>query len=98
MGIRVTARALARLLPLAFIVAVPSLVSATPEQHDGAIARHAAEAPISPAMRVKLAAFPTPTPSLLPEPFALGSPPSALDAIRAKWLQGTHASAAASDP
>ena len=41
MGIRVTARGLARLLPLAFIVAVPSLVSATPEHRDGAIARHA---------------------------------------------------------
>jgi predicted transglutaminase-like cysteine proteinase len=86
MGIRVTARALARLLPLAFIVAVPTLVSATPEQRDAAIARHAPEASIT-AMRIKLAALPPPTPTLLPEPFALGAPPSALDAIRAKWLQ-----------
>ena len=86
MGIRVTARALARLLPLAFIVAVPSLVSATPAHRDGAIARHAPEAPINPTLRMKLAALPPRTPSR-PEPFALGSPPSALDAIREKWLQ-----------
>ena len=36
MGNRVTARGLARLLPLAFFVALPSLVSATPAHRDGA--------------------------------------------------------------
>jgi predicted transglutaminase-like cysteine proteinase len=87
MGIRVTARRLARLLPLAFIVAVPLLVSATPEHRDGAVAWQAAEARINPTMGGKLAALPLRIPSLRPEPFALGSPPSALDAIRAKWLQ-----------
>jgi predicted transglutaminase-like cysteine proteinase len=84
MGNRVTARGLARLLPLAFFVAVPALVSATPAHRDGGIAWRAPEAPINP--RVKLAALPR-IPSLPPEPFALGSPALPLDAIRAKWLQ-----------
>jgi hypothetical protein len=83
MGIRVTARGLARLLPLAFIVAVPALVSATPAHRE---AWRAPEAPINPAERVKLAALPR-IPSLPPEPFALGSPALPLDAIKAKWLQ-----------
>jgi predicted transglutaminase-like cysteine proteinase len=86
MGNRVTARGLARLLPLAFIVALPALVSATPAHRDGGIAWRAPEAPINPAERVKLAAMPR-IPSLPPEPFAIGSPALPLDAIRAKWLQ-----------
>lgn len=86
MGIRVTARGLARLLPLAFFVALPSLASATPDHRDGVTVRHAPKAPINPAMWVKLAALPPWIPSR-PEPFALGSSPSALDAFRAKWLQ-----------
>ncbi|MFL5199945.1 MAG: hypothetical protein ACJ8BE_23950, partial [Microvirga sp.] len=86
MGIRVTARGLARLLPLAFFVALPSLASATPDHRDGVTVRHAPKAPINPAMGVKLAALPPWIPSR-PEPFALGSSPSALDAFRAKWLQ-----------
>lgn len=86
MGNRVTARGFARLLPLAFVVALPALVSATPAHRDGGIAWRAPEAPINPAERVKLAALPR-TPSLPPEPFALGSPALPLDAIGAKWLQ-----------
>src|SRR4051812_12869030 len=87
MGIRVTALGLARLLSLALIVAVPSLGSASPENRDAAIAWHTAEARTYPTIQVKLAALPLRIPLLRPEPFALGSSPSALDAIRAKWLQ-----------
>ena len=86
MGNRVTARGLARLLPLALFLVLPSLVSATPDHRDGVTVRHAPKAPINPAMRVKLAALPPWIPSR-PEPFALGSAPLPLDAIRAKWLQ-----------
>ena len=89
--IRVTARALARLLPLAFAVALPALVLAAPEA-----TRHRAgvsalpEAPVKPRpCRVKLARIgPRGLASIRPEPFALGSAPSRLRCRpRAKWLQ-----------
>jgi predicted transglutaminase-like cysteine proteinase len=87
MNIKVMARAVARLLPLAFAIAVPSLVLAAPEGHAASAVEHPAGAPASQSLSVKLAAFPRGMTSIRPEPFTLGSSTPGFDVAKDKWLQ-----------